>query len=91
MSSEFFAEPILNSPYDYPGRHWELDNSGQPTTKIVEARRRAEFLTPIPKPESQGKKKARQQELNLQGEASLNSQCGQYAQCRHMPSSAVKA
>ena len=89
MSSEFFAEPILNSPYDYPGRHWELDNSGQPTTKIVEPQRRAEFLTRIRKPKSPGKKKARQQELNLQGEASLNSQSGQNAQCRHMPSSAV--
>ncbi|HDK45741.1 MAG TPA: restriction endonuclease, partial [Actinobacteria bacterium] len=28
----------------------ELDNAGQPTQKIVETRRRAEFITPIPKP-----------------------------------------
>ena len=31
-------------------RHWELDKSGQPTNQILERRRRAEFITPIPKP-----------------------------------------
>ena len=28
MSDQFFNQPILNSPYDYPSRHWELDDSG---------------------------------------------------------------
>jgi hypothetical protein len=28
--SSFFERPILNSPYDYPGRHWELDAEGAP-------------------------------------------------------------
>ncbi len=51
--SRFFERPILNSPYEYPGRHWELDVSGQPTQKISETRRRAEFITPIPKPRKQ--------------------------------------
>ncbi|MBB3189737.1 BPTD_3080 family restriction endonuclease [Halomonas cerina] len=46
----FFERPILNSPYEYPGRHWELDDQGQPTQKILEKRRKAEFITPIPKP-----------------------------------------
>lgn len=50
MTDAFFEKPILNSPYDYPGRHWELDESGQPTQKVIERRRRAEFITPIPKP-----------------------------------------
>jgi type III restriction enzyme len=50
MSNPFFDHPILNSPYGYPGRHWELDETGQPTQKILEKRRRAEFITPIPKP-----------------------------------------
>ncbi len=50
MENRFFEKPILNSPYHYPARHWELDLSGQPTQKIIEARRRAEFITPIPKP-----------------------------------------
>jgi len=50
MSNPFFDHPILNSPYAYPMRHWELDEHGQPTQKILEIRRRAEFITPIPKP-----------------------------------------
>jgi hypothetical protein len=35
----FLERPILNSPYAYPDRHWELDDDGQPTNKIVESRR----------------------------------------------------
>src|SRR5260221_5577031 len=50
MSNPFFEKPILNSPYECPRRHWELDAQGQPTQRIIEARRRAEFITPIPKP-----------------------------------------
>lgn len=50
MSNLFFEHPILNSPYQPPIRHWELDDHGQPTQQIKEARRRAEFITPIPKP-----------------------------------------
>ena len=50
VSDPFFERPILNSPYDYPSRHWELDESGQPTREIIESRRGAEFITPIPKP-----------------------------------------
>lgn len=56
MSDRFFEKPILNSPYDYPVRHWELDKDGQPTQKIVETRRRADFITPIPRAKKQRKK-----------------------------------
>lgn len=50
MSNPFFDQPILNSPYGYPVRHWELDDTGQPTQKVIESRRSAKFITPIPKP-----------------------------------------
>jgi type III restriction enzyme len=50
MSNPFFDHPILNSPYEYPRRHWQLDEDGQPTQKIVGNRRGAKFITPIPKP-----------------------------------------
>jgi type III restriction enzyme len=53
MDNRFFEQPILNSPYDPPGRHWELDAQGQPTQRIIETRRKAEFITPIPKPRKQ--------------------------------------
>src|ERR1039458_8842924 len=52
MSNPFFDHPILNSPYVRPLRYWELDADGQPTQKIIETRRRAEFITPIPKPKT---------------------------------------
>ena len=50
MGNPFFDHPILNSPYEYPRRHWELDETGQPTQRIIESRRPAQFITPIPKP-----------------------------------------
>lgn len=53
MSTPFFDQPILNSPYEYPKQHWELDKSGQPTQKVIPQRRRAEFITLIPKAKQQ--------------------------------------
>jgi hypothetical protein len=50
MENRFFEHPILNSPYEYPARHWEMDASGQPTQQVIETRRTAQFITPIPKP-----------------------------------------
>src|SRR5436309_5620673 len=50
MSEPFFEHPSLNTPYATPARHWELDEAGQPTQKIIELRRGAKFITPIPKP-----------------------------------------
>lgn len=54
-SNPFFDHPILNSPYEIPRRHWELDEHGQPTQKIIDNRRKAEFITPIPKPKKRTK------------------------------------
>jgi type III restriction enzyme len=47
----FFERPILNSPNEYPGRHWELDEQGPPTGQLLERRRPAESITPNPKPQ----------------------------------------
>jgi type III restriction enzyme len=58
MSNLFFERPILNSPYERPTRHWELDSQGQPTQNIGDFRRKAEFITPIPKPKKQKSKAA---------------------------------
>jgi type III restriction enzyme len=55
MIENFFSGPILNSPYEPPSRHWELDASGQPTGSIAEGRRKASFVTPIPKAKKQTK------------------------------------
>jgi type III restriction enzyme len=53
MSDKFFDQPILNSPYKYPTRYWELDDNGQPTGEELEGRRPAKFITPIPRPKKQ--------------------------------------
>ena len=60
MDNRFFGRPILNSPYEYPSQHWELDADGQPTNQLVANRRRAQSVTPIPKTKSS--KRARQVE-----------------------------
>ena len=57
MTDQFFSKPILNSPYDIPGRHWELDEGRQPTQNIIDTRRPASFITPIPKAKKRGGKK----------------------------------
>ena len=60
MDPSFFEQPILNSPYEYPSCHWELDGSGQPTNEILDKRRKVAFITPIPKPK---KRRAGQREI----------------------------
>ena len=63
MSEHFFEKPILNSPYDYPAQHWELDADGQPTDKILPTRRSADFITPVPKPKKRRRSNAQQMAL----------------------------
>ena len=65
MSNPFFDHPILNSPYEYPQRHWELDSQGQPTQQVLDRRRRAEFITPIPKPKKRKKQKQAWQQAEM--------------------------
>ena len=77
MSDPFFDHPILNSPYERPNKHWELDSSGQPTQQILETRRRAQFITPIPKPKKQKKSPQQQGFVFDEGEG-LSSTTQQY-------------
>lgn len=49
MSDAFFTSPILNTPYAEPDRHWELDEHGQPTSKVAHRRRQSALVSPIPK------------------------------------------
>ena len=79
MNNPFFDHPILNSPYDYPIRHWELDKDGQPTQKVIETRRRAEFITPIPKPKKRRSSSEQQQIVFDEGKG-LSSETQQYDQ-----------
>jgi type III restriction enzyme len=76
-SNPFFEHPILYSPYEYPTRHWELDDDGQPTQQIIEQRRRAEFITPIPKPRKR-KGSADQQQIVFDEGKGLSTREQQY-------------
>ena len=84
MENPFFDHPILNSPYEYPTRHWELDKDGQPTQRVLEKRRRAEFITPIPKPRK--RKRSNQQELLFDDGSGLSTE-----QQRYDPTSIINA
>ena len=56
--ADFFDQPILNSPYERPGEHWELDENRQPTNKRIDSRRPASFIVPVPKPRRQRRPQA---------------------------------
>lgn len=74
---QFFRRPILNSPYALPTRHWELDELGQPTHAILETRRTAQFISPIPKPRKQ-KGKSKQSALIFDEGKGLSTEKQQY-------------
>lgn len=76
MINAFFDRPILNSPYEPPSRHWELDG-GQPTQQIIEKRRLAEYITPLPKPKKR-KGQAEQGSLFLDDGEGLSTQAQEY-------------
>ncbi|MFQ5650249.1 MAG: BPTD_3080 family restriction endonuclease [bacterium] len=77
MNDQFFEHPVLNSPYEYPCRHWELDKQGQPTQQIIDKRRHVAFITPIPKPRKRKRTADQQQIVFDEGEA-LSTAAQQY-------------
>jgi type III restriction enzyme len=72
MSQHFFEKPILNSPYSYPGRHWELVD-GQPTDRIIETRRRSDYVTPVPQSKKQRRKNSKQEAFVLGADDDLST------------------
>ena len=76
--TRFFERPILNNPYEYPGRHWELDGNGQPTHRIVEGRRPAQFITPFPAAKQQDGTTPGQARLRIDPHEALSTDDEQY-------------
>jgi type III restriction enzyme len=74
----FFEKPVINSPYEYPEQHWELDATGQPTQKILNSRRTADFVTPIPKPKKHKKSNKEQLELVFDEDKKLSTEQQKY-------------
>ena len=54
--------PILNTPFAPPEKHWLLDDSGTPTGETVEQRRRSEYIVAVATPK---RKRGGQEELIL--------------------------
>ncbi len=77
MENFFFERPVLNSPYAYPARHWELDTQGQPTGRPLEHRRESKYITPIPKPKRR-KSAAQQSDLDFRDDAGISTENQKY-------------
>jgi len=78
---DFFDKPILNSPYAYPFRHWELDENGQPTQSINNSRRPHSYISPVPRAKNINKKnkqKNEQLEIDITAGDDLSSISQEY-------------
>ena len=53
MSPVSIDNPILNSPFREPARHFRFDEDGI-TSEIAEGRRRSTYFIPIAKPRTKG-------------------------------------
>ena len=81
VAQRFFEQPILNSPYEYPARHWELDEDRQPTNHIVDRRRTVSFITPIP---AARKQRTAQRELGVDDARGTADEDGQQYELMRM-------
>ncbi|WP_127600243.1 BPTD_3080 family restriction endonuclease [Nitratireductor alexandrii] len=70
----FFDTPIINSPYRHPGRHWELDDDGHPTDRIVDTRRSSALWTALPGQSSQSERS----QANLVFDDQLSSEATEF-------------
>jgi type III restriction enzyme len=53
MTDRVISNPIINSPYRIPSRHFEFDIDGI-TDRIVESRRPSSYFVPVPRPRKRG-------------------------------------
>ena len=56
--------PVINSPFDEPQRHFKFDERGI-TEDIVNGRRKSEYFIPVPKPKKQSKEVQTELELHV--------------------------
>ncbi len=55
MSQVVIENPIINSPFDEPTRHFRFNDEGI-TNEVVEGRRTSSYFVPIAKPKKKGTK-----------------------------------
>ncbi len=63
VASSVVDNPILNTPYDAPSRHWRQDEAGRLVSLVAEGRRKSESWVPVPRP-----RKGAGSQLSFQGE-----------------------
>ena len=69
--AQSLENPILNSPFRMPSRHWELGEKGMPTGQWTDGRRQSAYIVPIP----QSKRVAGQTEFayDIEGAAAFKA------------------
>ena len=60
MEQVVIENPVINSPFEEPERHFQFTEDGI-TNEINEARRVSSYFIPVPRP----KKKSKQQQLSF--------------------------
>jgi type III restriction enzyme len=65
----FTDSPIINSPFDRPKFHFELDSEGQPTGKKLPDRRNSIYVVPVPAARRRG---GQQGQLALEDKVTTN-------------------
>jgi type III restriction enzyme len=53
VADRVISNPIINSPYHAPRKHFAFDNDGI-TDRIVEGRRPSSYFVPVPRPRKRG-------------------------------------
>lgn len=61
MAKPVIDNPILNTPYVEPDRHWAFDDEGVITSEVEARRRPSESWVPVPAPKKKGR--GQQQEI----------------------------
>jgi type III restriction enzyme len=51
--TDFIENPVINSPFEMPTRHFKFTDTGI-TNKIIKGRRESTYFIPIPKPKQRG-------------------------------------
>jgi type III restriction enzyme len=69
--ADLIDNPVINSPFEEPRRHFRFDDNGI-TDEIAPGRRRSTDFVPIAKPKLKGAQKQAALDLNLQHRAEEN-------------------
>ena len=79
MTTSFYEQPILNSPYSPPSRHHALDDEGQPLNEDPRSGRRpSKLITPVPKSKKKQGKSAKQAAFIMPDALDLSTEDQEY-------------